>query len=161
VIPGLLADSARRLEWWSTTETGRKPEPLRVNQDPSAPDFYDYAATDWFVNTLRGLGPTMSGPFVDHLCTNKYTITLSVPILLDGEFAGAAAADLIVSKLERKVMPELLRIDAPVALITGEGRVIASNRPDVLSGDRLELKRRALSTTPDGGPLGALRIVEL
>ena len=47
VEPGLLVDVDRWLEWlWR--RSGGRPEVLRVNLDPAAPDFFDYAATQWF-----------------------------------------------------------------------------------------------------------------
>src|SRR5206468_535129 len=73
--PGLLADAPRWLEWWWTGARGT-PEPLRVNLDPAAPDFYDYTTTDWWLATE----PSMTGPYVDYACTNAYAITLSVPV---------------------------------------------------------------------------------
>jgi DNA-binding FadR family transcriptional regulator len=161
VRPGLLGDVERWLEWWSVTSPGARPEPLRVNLEAGAPDFYDYLPTDWFANPLRTLEPTMSGPFVDHACTNMYAVTLSVPVLAGGEFAGVAAADVLISSLERKVMPELLRIEEPAALTTGEGRVIASSSPAVLSGERLELEDRSVHAARSPVPLGTLRLVEV
>src|SRR4051794_30911319 len=41
VVPGVLADRDRHLEWW-WVRGDRGPESLRVNLDQSAPDAYDY-----------------------------------------------------------------------------------------------------------------------
>lgn len=162
VRPGLLGDAERWLEWWSATTLGARPEPLRVNLDPTAPDFYDYLTNDWFTTPQATLEPSMSGPFVDHACTNMYAITLSVPVIAAGEFIGVAAADVLVASLERKVMPALLRFPAPAALTTGEGRVIASNCPSVLSGERLDLaERRATQDRSARPPLDTLNVVDL
>jgi DNA-binding FadR family transcriptional regulator len=162
VRPGLLGDAERWLEWWSATTLGARPEPLRVNLDPTAPDFYDYLTNDWFTTPQDTLEPTMSGPFVDHACTNMYAVTLSVPVIAAGDFIGVAAADVLVASLERKVMPALLRFPAPAALTTGEGRVIASNCPSVLSGERLDLaERRATQDRSARPPLDRLNVVDL
>jgi hypothetical protein len=123
--PGLLADAPRWLEWW----WGPGPEPLRVNLDPAAPDFYDYTTTEWFAATE----PTMSGPYVDYACTNEYAITLSVPV----PGFGVAAADVLVANLERRVLPALVAIDRPAALTNGDGRIIASNAAALAPGLRV------------------------
>jgi DNA-binding FadR family transcriptional regulator len=127
--PGLLADAPLWLEWWWTTPAGT-PDQLRVNLDPAAPDFYDYTAADWYSLAERG-GPVATGPYVDYFCTGEYTITLSVPVLLDGRFLGVAAADVLAGSLERLVMPHLLALGSPVALCSQDGRLIAATSADV------------------------------
>src|SRR6185295_1720745 len=129
--PGLLADAPRWLEWW----WGPGPEPLRVNLDPAAPDFYDYTTTEWFAATE----PAMSGPYVDYACTNEYAITLSVPV----PGFGIAAADVLVANLERRVLPTLVAIDRPVALTNGDGRIIASNAAALAPGLRVRVPPEA------------------
>jgi len=162
VAPGLLGDAERWLEWWSAASPGARPEPLRVNLERSAPDFYDYLTNDWFTTPRDTLEPTMSGPFVDHACTNMYAITLSVPVVCDERFVGVAAADVLVASLEREVTPALLGSEAPTALTTAEGRVIASNCPAVLSGERLDLAElRSTRDEAARAPLDGLRVVDL
>jgi hypothetical protein len=124
--PGLLADAERWLEWW----WGVGPEPLRVNLDPAAPDFYDYTTTEWFAATAPGT----AGPYVDYACTNEYAITLSVPV----PGFGVAAADVLVASLERRVLPALVGLDRPTALTNGAGRIIASNDPALAPGLRVD-----------------------
>jgi DNA-binding FadR family transcriptional regulator len=161
VDPGLLGDADRWLEWWSATTPGSRPEALRVNLEPTAPDFYDYLTNDWFTSPRDTLRPTMSGPFVDHACTNMYAVTLSVPVIADGAFLGVAAADVLVGSLEREVMPALLGLGSPAALTTAEGRIIASNRPTVRSGERLDLPAHSTHSTSARAPLDGLRVVDL
>jgi hypothetical protein len=145
--PGLLADAPRWLEWWWRSGRGG-PEPLRVNLDPAAPDFYDYTTTDWF--TVQG--PRMSGPYVDYACTNEYAITLASPVHAGARRIGVAAADVLVASLERRVLPPLLELGRPMALTSGDGRVIASTVPELAPGMRVE------PTT--GSPPGAWLLVE-
>jgi DNA-binding FadR family transcriptional regulator len=160
VAPGLLADRDRWLEWWSVPAAGARPEPLRVNLDPDAPDFYDYTAADWFATPRATLAPHLAGPFVDYDCTNTYALTLSTPILGDGEFLGVAAADVLVASLERHLVPRLADLGRPVALTTAAGRVIASNAPELVAGQRLPPEREAPPTEPHD-PVKSLRLVEL
>jgi hypothetical protein len=129
--PGLLADAPRWLEWWWTSDRGA-PEPLRVNLDPAAPDFYDYTTSAWF--TARTA--CMTGPYVDYACTNEYAITLSVPV----DRLGVAAADVLVTSLERRVLPALLALERPTALTNADGRVIASSDPALAPGLRIDVR---------------------
>jgi methyl-accepting chemotaxis protein-like sensor len=134
--PDLLRDAPRWLEWWWTTASGT-PEALRVNLDPSAPDFYDYTTADWYATPERTLARRVAGPYVDYACTNEYAITLSLPIRSGDRVLGMAAADVLVSSLERKVLPVLAAIGHPSALASADGRVIASNSPAWAPGLRL------------------------
>jgi hypothetical protein len=128
--PGLLEDAPRWLEWWWRADRAT-PEPLRVNLDPAAPDFYDYTTTAWFTATE----PCMAGPYVDYACTNDYAITLSVPV----PGRGVAAADVLVAALERRVLPVLLAHGAPLALTSADGRVIVSNDASLAPGLRVDV----------------------
>ena len=128
--PGLLSDAPRWLEWWWTPRPGPAPEPLRVNLDPTAPDFYDYTGEDWFRLPRRSGRGEITGPFVDHACTGEYTLTLAVPATGNGGFLGIAAVDVLVSSIERV----LARTGEPAVVTTGEGRVVASTDPAWLPG---------------------------
>jgi DNA-binding FadR family transcriptional regulator len=136
--PGLLADAPYWLEWWWTGARAG-PEALRVNLDPAAPDFYDYTAADWYAAPRRTGGPSLSGPYVDHACTNEYAVTLGVPC----GACGVAAADVLVVNLERRVGPALAALDRPVALTNAAGRVIAANTASVVPGERVDVARAA------------------
>lgn len=119
--PDVLSDASLWLEWWWTSASAA-PERLRVNLDPDAPDFYDYTTAAWYTGARESGEPQAFGPYVDHFCTGDYTITLSVPVLAGGRFVGVAAADVLVSSLERQIVPAL----GPRALLSADGRVIAS-----------------------------------
>lgn len=129
--PDVLTDASLWLEWWWTPASGN-PERLRVNLDPAAPDFYDYTTAPWYTSVEESGEPQAVGPYVDHLCTGDYTITMSVPVRVGGRFVGVAAADVLVSSLEHQIVPALGR-DA-VALTSADGRVIASTSPDLPPG---------------------------
>ncbi|MCW2935199.1 MAG: hypothetical protein JWM19_6161, partial [Actinomycetia bacterium] len=124
------------LEWWWTTPAG-SPEQLRVNLDPTAPDFFDYTTAAWYTAAERLGTAQATGPYVDYCCTGEYTITLSVPVRLGGRFVGVAAADVLVSNLEGHVLPALLAAGRPVALTSPEGRVIAATTADLVPGLRV------------------------
>jgi hypothetical protein len=124
----LLDDTTRWLEWW-WPRTGTPPEQLRVNLDPAAPDFYDYTNEDWYTHpeSTRDIG--IAGPFVDHVCTGEYSATLTVPALQRDEFLGVAAADILVSSIERRLLPRLLQAGQPLVVATRAGRVVVSTDP--------------------------------
>jgi DNA-binding FadR family transcriptional regulator len=126
--PGVLGDAPLWLEWWWITAADT-PERLRVNLDPAAPDFYDYTTAEWYTAAEGSERPQLVGPYVDHFCTGEYTITLSLPVRAAGRFLGVAAADMLVSSLEHRVLPVLLAAAGPMALTSADGRIIASAAP--------------------------------
>lgn len=132
--PGVLADAPLWLEWWFISSAGT-PEWLRANLDPAAPDFYDYTTAEWYAAAERSEAGQTVGPYVDHFCTGDYTVTLSVPVRTGGRLVGVAAADVLVSSLERQVLPALLAAGA--TLTNGDGRVIASASPHTPPGLRI------------------------
>jgi DNA-binding FadR family transcriptional regulator len=138
VAPDVLTNVRLWQEWWWKGGRGA-PEALRINLDPTAPDYYDYTAKDWYELPESTGSPLLSGPTVDYACTNEYAITLSVPVHSAERMLGVAAADVLISSLERLVLPALAEFKAAVALINGDGRVIASNSPHTPPGQSIEL----------------------
>jgi hypothetical protein len=136
LAPGTLADAAHSLEWWWVTSTGQ-PSKLEVDLDPQSPEFYDYTSLPWYREPERTGQRAIVGPYVDYICTRQYTFTVSVPLLADGRFAGVAGADILAGEVERLAMPALARLPGPVALVSGNGRVIASNTTRALPGSVL------------------------
>ena len=123
--PGLLADAHYWLAWWWTRPSGT-PEALRVNLDPTAPDFFDYANADWYRTPERTAARYVAGPYVDYACTTEYATTVAIPVYTGDTFLGVAAADVLVSRLEQRVLPALRRLGPATALVNADGRVIAS-----------------------------------
>jgi DNA-binding FadR family transcriptional regulator len=137
VEPGLLEDVEWWLEWlWRSP--GGHPEVLRINLDPRAPDFYDYAATDWFRQPRTSGRPTVAGPYVDAPCTGQYALTLSAPVHALGRFIGVVAADVPVSVLERRLMRQWGGRDPESWLVVTPGRrVLVSTDTRHLPGELL------------------------
>ncbi|MGZ4545276.1 MAG: GntR family transcriptional regulator [Blastococcus sp.] len=131
--PGTLSDSHYWMEWWWTRASGA-PEALRVNLDPSAPDFFDYPTAEWYAVPEQTRARHVAGPYVDYACTNEYALTVVVPVHLADRFIGIAAADLPVARLESHVLPALLALPRPMALVNAAGRVIASGSPRLFPG---------------------------
>lgn len=76
----------------------------------------------------------MAGPYVDYLCSDEYSLTLSAPVEVAGRFAGVAAADVYLRHFEAAVMPMLHRLPGPARLVNARGRVAASTDPRHLVG---------------------------
>jgi hypothetical protein len=157
--PDLLRDAPRWLEWWFTNATGT-PESLRINLDPAAPDFFDYTTADWYATPLVSMARRVAGPYVDYACTNEYAITLSTPVPDGDELLGVAAADVLVSSLETRVLPALTGFDQPVVLANADGRVIASNSPRWAPGMRVAVDGATASPDP-GSPLRSWVLVDV
>lgn len=154
IAPGLLADAHYWMSWWWTRPSGT-PEALRVNLDPTAPDFFDYPTADWYRTPERTLARHVAGPYVDYACTTEYATTVSVPVHVDGVFLGVAAADVLVSRLEQRVLPALRRLGRSLALVNAEGRVIASASARYAPGHLVSLDNAepvTLPTRPGAAP---------
>lgn len=144
--PGLLTDSRYHLEWWWTRADG-EPAALRVNLDPTAPDFFDYTTADWYATPERTRANHVAGPYVDYACTNEYALTVAVPALHDDTMIGVAAADVLVSSFEQRVMPALRALPQPMALVNATGRILAANSPHLAPGLRVPVAK-ATTTGP-------------
>ncbi|HEY9523990.1 MAG TPA: hypothetical protein VIR33_12180 [Thermopolyspora sp.] len=131
--PSLLADAPWYLEWWQQNPDGPPVQLLR-DLDPASSAFYDYTHWDWYTGPSSGVEHTICGPYVDYLCSDEYSLTLSMPATIDGVFIGVAAADVFVRTFEAAVLPALREIPFPAFLTNAEGRVVASNTARWVSG---------------------------
>ncbi|MEU1659680.1 cache domain-containing protein [Streptomyces griseofuscus] len=158
--PGLLADVPAWLEWWQCGTEGVV-RPLLLDLDPGRSAYSDYTHWDWFALPRRTGRRAVAGPYVDYLCSDEYSLTLSEPVYVRGEFAGVAAADVYLRHFEAAVLPLLRRLARPAHLVNARGRVAASADPAHLAG--------SLTRGPDFGGLllgqdrigahGSLRLV--
>lgn len=137
VRPGLLGDVDRWLEWLWTAQDGRL-EPLRINLDPAAPDFYDYVAAEWYEHPLATGQPAIAGPYVDASCTSEYVLTLSVPVYHRGIFIGVVAADVPATVVESIVGGYATRSAAFDVLVSKDRRILVSLDERRLPGELLE-----------------------
>ncbi|GAA3533632.1 cache domain-containing protein [Nonomuraea rosea] len=131
--PGLLIDAPWYLEWWQDDPAGAPVQLLR-DLDPASSAFYDYTHWDWYAGPRQGAERTICGPYVDYLCTDEYSLTLSVPVTAGGAFIGVAAADVFVRRFEQASGPVLRGIPVPAFVISAAGRVVASNTAKWIGG---------------------------
>ncbi len=128
-----LADSRWWLEWFMRAASGA-PERLLVDTDPRGENFYDYVAMPWY-HVPRDTGRRhITGPYVDYLCTDDYTLTFTIPVAHDGRFVGVAGADVRVLTFEQAVMPSLRSGPKGTAVVNAQGRVVLSNSARHVSG---------------------------
>lgn len=147
VSPGILADAPYWMEWWWATPKG-DPEALRLNLEPSAPDFFDYTTAEWYVRPEQSGTSYIAGPYVDYSCRNDYALTLSQPVHAGGRFVGVAALDIAVTRFEHWLLPLLSRLDGPATLVNAVGRVIMSTSPTAWPGQRASESTGAPLTNP-------------
>ncbi|WP_326661956.1 cache domain-containing protein [Streptomyces canus] len=131
--PGLLTDVPAWLEWWQTGSEGDV-RPLLLDLDPEHSAYADYTHWDWFALPRDTGERAVAGPYVDYLCSDEYSLTLSAPVEMAGRFAGVAAADVYLRHFEAAVMPMLLQLPGPAHLVNARGRVAASTDPRHLVG---------------------------
>lgn len=144
VAPGMLADVPAWLEWWQSNADGEV-RPLVLDLDPGHSAYSDYTHWDWFALPRDTGRRAVAGPYVDYLCSDEYSLTLSEPVCVQGRFAGVAAADVYLRHFEAAVLPLLRRLGRPARLVNARGRVAASTDPAHLAG--------SLTKGPDFGEL--------
>ncbi|MFF9281295.1 cache domain-containing protein [Streptomyces griseosporeus] len=131
--PGLLADVPAWLEWWQSCAGGGV-RPLLLDLDPGRSAYSDYTHWDWFALPRDTGRRAVAGPYVDYLCSDEYSLTLSAPVEAGGRFAGVAAADVYLRHFEAAVLPLLRELPRPARLVNARGRVAASADPAHLAG---------------------------
>jgi len=142
--PGLLEDAAWWLEWFAWAPQGSRPsvERLVPETDPAGAHFFDYTLMPWYADARDDRAPVITGPYVDYLCTDDYTLTFTeaviVPGLGDEGFAGVAGADVRVLAVEEAFLGALRTSDRLLAVVNELGRVVLSNSPRLLSGNLVE-----------------------
>ncbi|MGW5281861.1 PDC sensor domain-containing protein [Streptomyces collinus] len=131
--PGLLTDVPAWLEWWQSGADGDV-RPLLLDLDPGQSAYSDYTHWDWFALPRDTGHRAVAGPYVDYLCSDEYSLTLSEPVWIQGRFAGVAAADVYLRHFEAAVLPLLRSLSRPARLVNARGRVAASADPAHLAG---------------------------
>ncbi len=150
---GLVAaprpDRDVRLLWWQADPDGSRIAALRPDLRPASLDFYDYPATEWFDVPRRTGRRHVVGPYVDVHGTGRYLLTLTGPLLAEGEFVGVVGADVPVNRFENHVL-RALDPGGNAVVLNDEGRVVLSTSPRWLVGDLLH--------APPGAPGAAAEI---
>lgn len=124
-----------RLEWWQVDPDVGRLRSLEPDLRPTSLGYYDYTAAEWF-DVPRCTGRRhVVGPYVDVHGTGRYLLTLTEPVVVDGEFVGVAGADVPVRRFETHLLRVLGRSPGPFVLVNDEDRVVLSTAPRWLVGE--------------------------
>jgi hypothetical protein len=142
-VPGFLRDAEWHLAWWlghaNTFGLGSADPTIRrlvAEENPASDSFRDYTTLEWWrVPTTTG-ARHITGPYVDYLCTDDYTLTLTVPAYNGARLIGVVGADLYVNDVERALLAHLRGLE-PATIVNASGRVVASTDPHRPTGSLL------------------------
>lgn len=143
---GALHDAPYWLEWWTANpDVGiASCRRLAADTDPSSVGFRDYTELPWFV-TPRDTGKIqMTGPYVDYVCTDQHTLTVTQPVMVGSMFAGVVGVDLLAATVERLLGADLGTATGVHVVVNRVGRVVASSDVEHVVGDLV----RGLPDTP-------------
>ena len=139
--PDLLADAPWHLAWWAVDDR-RRAQPLRVVSDPALDGFRDYTVLEWWAVPGRTGQRHITGPYVDYLCTDAYTLTFTVPVHRpDGSMAGVVGSDVYAARAERVLLPALRACGRPATVVNRAGRVVVSTYAEHTTGAPVRVTR--------------------
>ncbi|MCE1178155.1 MAG: cache domain-containing protein [Micrococcales bacterium] len=135
--PGVLADVDYWLEWWQPVPGGPlgRCRRLPVQINPAASDFRDYTQLAWYARPLATGRRAITGPYVDYLCTDQYTLTFTEPVIVDGQFCGVTGVDILARVVERHLADAIGETDEALLVVNEQGRVVTSSGIDWVTGD--------------------------
>jgi hypothetical protein len=157
--PAALDDAEWHIAWWLRGSEGSGPRRLATIDDAAHEQFRDYTTQEWWRVPATTGARHLTGPYVDYVCTDDYTVTMTTPVVVAGRMLGVVGADALVDRLERELLPALRDTDQPATLVNVSGRVVTSSDAhrepgSILRMDGLSEALRAASgtavTLPDG-----------
>lgn len=152
--PGFLLDAPWHLAWWLSGANTFRATPdaglrrLDAVNDPDSEQFRDYTTLEWWRVPERTGTRHLTGPYVDYLCTDDYTVTITTPVMAAGELAGMVGTDLYVARLERVLLPVIRESGHPCSLVNASGRIVTSTDPHRATGALLRLDGLVDALTP-------------
>jgi hypothetical protein len=152
--PGYLADAPWHLAWWLSDGNPFRGVPARgirrldAVSDPDAESFRDYTTLEWWRVPERTGTRHLTGPYVDYLCTDDYTVTVTTPVVVGGDMVGIVGADMYVARLEQVLLPVLRETERRCTIVNASGRIVASNDPHRATGALLRFEGLAEALAP-------------
>ncbi|KZE92362.1 hypothetical protein AVP42_02515 [Agromyces sp. NDB4Y10] len=152
--PGYLVDAPWHLAWWLSgrspfqAEAARGIRRLDAESDPDAESFRDYTTLEWWRVPERTGSRHLTGPYVDYLCTDDYTVTITTPVRVDDEMVGLVGADVYVARLEQVLLPVLRGAGGTCTIVNASGRIVASSETHRATGALLRLDGLAEALAP-------------
>ncbi|WP_430647070.1 cache domain-containing protein [Agromyces sp. GXS1127] len=168
--PGYLADAPWHLAWWLSDGNPFRGVPARgirrldAVSDPDAEAFRDYTTLEWWRVPERTGSRHLTGPYVDYLCTDDYTVTVTTPVSVAGDMVGLVGADMYVARLEQVLLPVLHGAERTLTVVNASGRIVTSTDAHRATGALLRLEGLPDALAPlreaeaDGRVTGALRL---
>ena len=143
---GVLRDAPYWLEWWTANpDVGiASCRRLAADTDPSSVGFRDYTELPWFVTPRESGKIEVTGPYVDYVCTDQHTLTVTQPVVVTSAFAGVVGVDLLAATVERLLGADLGAATGVHVLVNRVGRVVAASDVEYVVGDLV----RGLPDTP-------------
>lgn len=135
----LLSDAHGHLSWWQGSDRRK----LVLASQTVNKEHIDYSELEWYRVPMTSGAPHVTGPYVDYLCSDEYTITIAVPATAGDFRLGVAGLDLLVSEVERELTPRFAALGQQVTLINSVGRVVVSTDPRCATGDSVRGSRLA------------------
>ncbi|MFE5672871.1 hypothetical protein ACFQ58_14810 [Agromyces sp. NPDC056523] len=134
--------------WWlgpleANPVLGSTTEPTRLDLSTRGYTEYlrDFRALEWYRIPATTRNAHVTGPYVDHLCTCDYILTLTMPVHADAattsgdaRMVGVVGADVAVRRLEHELLAAFLDVPEPLALVNEDGRVVLSTEPTLQVG---------------------------
>jgi hypothetical protein len=118
---------------------------LRLNFDTADINAYDYVAMDWYVDTRDRGRPSLTGPYLDYSGSDALVLTLATPVIVDDEFVGLVAVDLMAQATEELMTAQLCQLPGEVVVVNRDRTIVATNSARLMPGERL-------ATTPGDDP---------
>jgi hypothetical protein len=137
LAPGTLADAAYWLEWWTVDAAvgAERCTKLAAETDPRAVGFRDYTELPWFVTPRETGEIQMTGPYVDYVCTDQHTLTVTQPVVVGTTFLGVVGVDLLAATVEGLLGPDFAATTGVHVVVNQVGRVVVASDPEYVVGD--------------------------
>lgn len=145
--PGYLPDAYWHLAWWLgaqntaglETQAAAPVHRLKTVTDPTDDRFRDYTNLEWWRIPERTGSPHITGPYVDYLCTDDYTLTVTMPVYSSSRLIGMVGIDSYVKNIESLLLPHLFGTGYAATVVNASGRVVASSDPRHAPGSILRI----------------------
>ena len=151
----LLSGVRQHLSWWQ----GPGRDKLALAARGFNKEQLDYREFEWYRVPMETGEPHIAGPSVDYLCCDEYTMTASMPVMIDGHFVGITGLDLLLDHVERDLAPQLRGEPGPITLVTDLDRVVISTDIDIETG--ASMYRRTLPKSTQRRRCGSLPLTLL
>ncbi len=153
VAPYVLTDDPYWLEWWLAGPDDAPGDASRLAADlnPDSVSFRDYTSLAWFEEPQRTGARTITGPYVDYLCTDQYTLTFTAPLNGDERFLGVAGVDVLARWFEQHLFTVVDtggHLADGCVVVNRAGRVVACPSGTWVTGDLI----RELGPDRTAGP---------